>query len=244
MNGSLTLAVSERVGPLRSHPIYKQAVDTRKLTIDFSRWLDADETIASIGNFAIQSSPPTTSGSWTSDFPAVEPVTTPADANPLFMDGASVISAGTQVQLLISGGTPQLSYMVSFLVTAGPTQRQKEVDLFVYVNAVVNANMISSITPPALSVTVVAASVNLATGTTGIVNIQNGTGSAITVQLPSNPVLGQQLDFKDVNGNAFAHHVTVQGASGALIDGSANFVFNENYQAISFRWAGSQWGIL
>lgn len=243
MSGPTLYKVSEAVGPLGRAPIVKQSIDIREVVVDFSAWLAAGETLAQLSGFAIQASPTASYPSWQTDFPFTLPSgAVPADTTPLILFGAQVLSA-TQAQLEIANGTPGLVYMLSFLATVAPGQRMKEIDLLVSINQPVNSAMISSITPPAMSVTVVSATTALAAGTTGSVNISNAAAAPITITLPPTPVLDQAINAKDVAGNAATYNITFQGASGALIDGAATFVFKDNREAAQFKWTGAQWSV-
>lgn len=244
MSGPTIFKVTEAVGPVGQVPVVKQAIDIREIFVDFTAWLGVGETLAAISNFAIQANPSQSYPSWQSDFPFVTPSSpAPADTNPLYADGATILNGATQARVLIAGGTPGLAYMFSFLAFAAPAQRAKEIDVLVSINQTVNTAMISSTTPPTQSVTVVSATYALLAGTTGSVNIENGTSAPITVTLPPTPVLDQTLNMKDVNLNAGTYPITLAGANGALIDGSATYVFAENGAAAQLVWTGSQWSV-
>lgn len=244
MTGPTVYKVSEAVGPLGFTPVVKQSIDAREVIIDFSRWLDTGESIATLSNFAILANPSVSYPSWQTDFPFVTPTTpAPADTIPLVIDGATVLSS-SRASLLIGNGTPGLAYMVSFLVTVAPTQRLKEIDILVSINQPVNSSMISSTTVPAQSVTVVSATAALVAGTTGSVNVNNTSGAPITITLPPTPVLDQTINAKDVGRNAGTNAITWQGAAGALIDGAATFIWGVSGAADQFKWTGSGWSIL
>jgi len=51
---------------------------------------------------------------------------------------------------------------------------------------------------------------------------------------------GRVWTIKDWSGAAAAHNITVSVTGGANIDGSATFVLNENYQAVSICWSVSR----
>jgi hypothetical protein len=246
MSGPTIYKVSEAVGPLGPTPVVKQSIDVRAVIIDFTRWLDTSqsEVIGTLSNFAIEADPDAAYPAWQTDIPFTsETSEAPADTTPLSLFGASVLSGNKKARILVANGTAGLTYMVSFLVTVSPSQRTKEIDLLVSINQAVNSEMITSTTPPTQDNTIVSATIALATGTAGSVYVENGTGSPITITLPASPTTGQVIDAKDVTGNAGDDDVTWQGASGALIDGGATYVWNQNFQATTFEWTGSQWSI-
>lgn len=86
-----------------------------------------------------------------------------------------------------------------------------------------------------------------ATGTTILktqtfIPIDNATGSAFSINLPTAPVNGETHTVKDWLGNAATHSITVQGNS-SNIDGASSYVMNFNYQAVTFTYAFGQWGV-
>jgi hypothetical protein len=70
------------------------------------------------------------------------------------------------------------------------------------------------------------------------------TSLAITVQLPNAPATGRVYSIKDSTGNASAHNITVTTVGGTvLIDGTATFLMNTAYQAISVIFDGTNYEI-
>ena len=237
MSGPTTYLVSENVGVLGTS--IKQNIDTRKYYFDFSQWLDANETVSLLSNFAVSSVSP--AYGWQADFPFPTVAVAATDTNPLTVSGSGTTSP-SMAYISVTAGTPGLSYVVSFLATT-TLGRQKEVDILVTINEATNANMISSTTPSTLSTTVVNATAALPTGTEGSVYVDNTSGAAITVTLPPSPIQGQALDVIDTAGNAATHNITIQGAAGALISGMASVVITNNYQAYSLEWSGTEWSM-
>lgn len=243
MSGPVVLKVAEKVGPLGTTPVVKQSPDITEVIVDFSAWLGVGEAVSSLQSITILANPSTSYPSWQTDFPFVTPTApAPADTNTLVVQGAAIITSGTQAQLFIGAGTAGLAYMLSFLAYVLPTGRIKEIDILVSINQPVNSAM--PITGPVTQVTAVAATTALAAGTTGSVNISNGAGAPITITLPPLPILDQTLNLKDVLGNAETFNITIQGAAGATIDGATTFTFSQNFQASAFKWTGAQWSVL
>jgi hypothetical protein len=79
-------------------------------------------------------------------------------------------------------------------------------------------------------------------GASGAVNIRNGSGAAMTITLPPSPGDGQTLRFKDAAGNAGTYSITLQGASGATIDGNPHYMLMSDYVSLEVFWMGAQWG--
>jgi hypothetical protein len=64
----------------------------------------------------------------------------------------------------------------------------------------------------------------------------------MTITLPPSPGAGQALRFKDAAGNAGTHLITLQGDSGATIDGNPSYVLRSDYASLEVFWMGDQWG--
>lgn len=72
----------------------------------------------------------------------------------------------------------------------------------------------------------------------------DSTGGAITIKLPDTPTDGDSFIIKDYLGNAAAFNITVTTVSGVtLIDGSATYVMNVNYQSIQIFGGSSVWQV-
>jgi hypothetical protein len=66
---------------------------------------------------------------------------------------------------------------------------------------------------------------------------------AITINLPSNPVIGDTYQIKDATGNAGTHTITVSG-NGHNIDGSSTQTIISVYGNILVVYGGTQWSVL
>lgn len=62
------------------------------------------------------------------------------------------------------------------------------------------------------------------------------------VNLPATPATGLTFLIKDCAGNGASENITVTPATG-LIDGSATFVVNQNYQSTAVTYDGTQWRV-
>jgi len=89
--------------------------------------------------------------------------------------------------------------------------------------------------PPYLDII---ASGPLPAGFDGDVNIRNGTAGPITITMPTSPILGQRLRFKDILGNAGTYAITLAGP----VDGSTSYAMVTDYRAVELAWLGTQWG--
>jgi hypothetical protein len=108
----------------------KDSAEVRRVTIDFSQWLDSNEALSAITGpvVAIEQMQVWQQGQW---------VTIPpggiVDATPLSVASAVILGSGTQARLMLTSGTPGITYKVTFVATAGTSGRQKQVDLIVTV---------------------------------------------------------------------------------------------------------------
>jgi hypothetical protein len=80
----------------------------------------------------------------------------------------------------------------------------------------------------------------LAAGFTGVVRVENTSGAACTITLPSAPTSGNQITIKDSLGNATLYNITINGA-GKNIEGAATLVLRYNYNWVSIYYNGVQW---
>lgn len=113
-------------------------------------------------------------------------------------------------------------------------------------------------------VVVVTVPASLPAGFAGDVLVRNGTGGALTVNLPPTPVAGQQVWIKDAAGNAGTYGITLQAvfiltdAAGDIltdshgnvltvssaIDGNPSYRLMSDYASVELCWLGDQWGTL
>lgn len=72
----------------------------------------------------------------------------------------------------------------------------------------------------------------------------NSFGGARTVQLPNAPATGRVFVIKDHAGTAGSNNITITTVGGVvIIDGSATFVMNTNYQSIQVIFNGSNYEV-
>lgn len=110
----------------------KDSADFRRATIDFitNGWLDDNETITSITTPVIVVEQNAT---WVNGAYVTTPPPPPVDTTPLVLTSSFIVSGNQLVQLLLSVGTPGLTYKVTFVATGSSSNRQKQIDLLVTV---------------------------------------------------------------------------------------------------------------
>jgi hypothetical protein len=77
----------------------------------------------------------------------------------------------------------------------------------------------------------------------GTVIIKKTTGSPTTVTMEASPAAGAVHKIKDGKGDASTNPITIQGASGATIDGAANFPLDVDWAAVALEWSGTEWNL-
>lgn len=253
--GPTIFTVTEQLGLLGT--LAKLPVDQREATIDFTCWLAPGEFVASLDQHGIIANPVVPEvicsdvlkggGTWSlafncscGPFPVTQPPVGGADTNPLTVLGASPINNGTQGTILIGQGTSGLTYGVSFLAVAAPSQRRKAVDLLVCVGTPMVDITVSPQPPPPLAYQFVTGDIALASGSHGSIFVNNTSGHAITITLPPLPVVNQNLVIKDITGNAATYPITII-ATGYTIDGAAQLVLHANYSWAELTFTGIQW---
>lgn len=161
------------------------------------------------------------------------------DLNPLEILVASVTQAGTKATLLIGQGTPGLTYAVSFLAVVAPSMRRKSVDILVCIGTpMVDIELPTLPPPPAYQF--VLGDIDLAFGSTGSIFVNNTSNAAITITLPPNPTINQNLVIKDIAGNSATYPITVD-AVGYTIDGEPDLIIRYNFGWAEFTFTGVQW---
>lgn len=234
MSGPTTYRVSENVGVLGNSQ--KQHIDVRKYFFDFKRWLDRNETITRLSNFAAL--PGQAAWGWQVDYPfASEPLDV-VDDFPLILDETAILS-GKTVSLMLASGTPGVSYLVSFLAIAG-TGRAKQVDIVVSVTP----PPVTSPAPgppdmPSVPSETIYETTELPAGAAGYIYVNNNTLAPISITLPPTPGVGQTLTIKDIAGNASTYPITIIG--GADIEGEPTLTMGYNYNWVEITFTGAEW---
>jgi hypothetical protein len=104
----------------------------------------------------------------------------------------------------------------------------------------------------------------LPAGAVGTVIVRNATGAAITITLPTGPVVGQSLLIKDALGNAGTYPITIGGSMAVVmadngevavddrgnvvtrstptINGNPSYTLVSDYASVEVLWMGDQWG--
>jgi hypothetical protein len=236
-------------------PVNKDNMDVSRLIVDFTCWLDPNETITQIAHMMIGAGLCSTAnvgfGTWQSDYPldcahlSTSTTTPPVDTYPLIFARTSVFSAGKMVEIDVSGGTPGLTYAVSFTVTAGVSFRRRVIDICVAIDQPINPAMVGlgDVYPSFDFPLVVNSSTTLPYGFTGIVLVEIAE-DPITITLPTSPIMGHEIRIKDVFGNAASFHITVNTVDGSLIDDTATYTIAFGFGNLGIVWTGSRWSIL
>lgn len=216
------------------------------LIFDFNRWLGSEQFLGAASDVLFQTNPQSTSGVWI-PFPGGgcclqdTQAAPPPDTNPLSLAGLTIMPDGKRVELSLSAGTPGLAYLASFIATAGPYARRKEVGVIMTCFAL--RPYPGVVLPPPPPTTSVGGSTTLPVGTQGSININNTSGAMITITLPPSPVLDQRLAFKDIAGNASTYPIRILPQAGATIDSKPDFYMYQDYQAMELYWTSSGWGV-
>lgn len=106
----------------------KLATDRHRVVVDMYDWLDPGEGISNVGAITVGLD----SGAWENS-PFAE--TLVVDVSPLTVFSQTMMDANTKVVLLLDAGTPDLVYMLTFVVTGGTSGRMQTVALTIAVHA-------------------------------------------------------------------------------------------------------------
>lgn len=74
--------------------------------------------------------------------------------------------------------------------------------------------------------------------------VKKATGSASTVNLPANPVIGKTYIIKDGKGDANTNNITVSPAGGVTIDGLATKIINANFGICKVFYTGTEYFLI
>ena len=109
--------------------ITKDSAELRRVTIDFSKWLDTNETVSAVSSpgVVVQNATVWSQGGELVQAAPVQIV----DATPLQVSSIAVMPGGTEVRLMLSAGTPGLVYAVTFLATGSASARVCQIDVLV-----------------------------------------------------------------------------------------------------------------
>lgn len=234
-------------------PVSKENLDITRLVFDFTCWLvDADdgttEPISSVGFPAIGLASQAGYPPWQVDYPFSDN-TTPVvieDTYPLTIQSVTIAAGATEVEVLVSAGTPGVEYVVSVVASAATTRRRKQVDCLVSVEAPLNPDLLAASTPDptAGAPLIVSGDTTLPLGFDGRVYVENGSSAPITITLPITPNQAQRVAPVDINGNANTYPITYAGAPGDNIYSSPTFVSDVNFDDLIFEWTGDHWIVL
>lgn len=228
-------------------PVNKDNLDVSRLIIDFTCWLDANESVTEISYLTVLANPALPLPSWQANYPLDETsATPPVDTYPLVIIEQSVIHGGKAVVLDLAAGTPQLSYAVSFAAVAGVSRRRRLVDILMVIDKPLNPALVADAPVPPVYIypLIIHTTTILPYGFAGKVYVDNTSAAPLTVTLPPSPTLGDAIDIKDVPGNAMTYNITVISPDGSLIDDMASYLIAYGFGNIGVEWSGSRWSIL
>lgn len=111
----------------------KDSADLRRVTVDFTDWLDVNETISAVTApvIVVEMNAVFQIGAW-----SATPLPPPVDSTPMIVVSTTVVDNGLMVQIMLDIGTPGLTYKVTFLATGSSSAREKQIDFFVTVRPV------------------------------------------------------------------------------------------------------------
>jgi len=168
---------------------------------------------------------------------------TPAELNPFRVAMATVEAGGKRAVMLIGGGAAGATYGLSVLAEAQPTQRRKIIDLLVCIGVPMVELQLPE-PPPPPPFLYVKGSINLPIGTVGSVYVQNSSGGPITIGLPPMPNVDDDLNIKDIIGNATNFNITINTVDSSQIDDMSFYVLGYAYSALHIKWTGSRWNVM
>jgi hypothetical protein len=233
-------------------PVSKENMDVVRLQYDFRCYLDAGETIQIVEFPTISLVAPQQygGGSWSQDYPLSNGGDTtsapPTDNYPLSIVSEAITNVGLQVDIRINSGTPDMTYVVSFVIVGNLTRRRKQVDTLIVIEHPVNDRMVGpgQLDPDIVPPIIVSGSVALPMGFQGLVILENsGNNTSIVLTLPPNPELGQLIDFIDALGKDALYPVTFRGDGDVPIDGDLRTIFVSDiaFDVLRFIWMGTNW---
>jgi hypothetical protein len=231
-------------------PVQKENMDVARFIIDFSCWLDPNETISKLEHqMIIRDRPGRAVPPWQADYPLDETSATEDIVNryPLRFVDTRIGNGATSIILEVIAGTPQLSYVVSFVATAGISRRRREVDILVAIDKPFNPFMVSpgDVAPDTpTEPLIITESTALPLGFCGSVYLNNTTGAPVTVTLPPSPNLACKVTIIDVGYTNSAYPLTIladpsaPGINDPNVGGWYSDIMGDN---ISFEWSGFYW---
>lgn len=74
--------------------------------------------------------------------------------------------------------------------------------------------------------------------------VKKVTGSASTVNLPVNPIIGKTYIIKDGKGDASINNITVLSTGGVTIDGATSKIINANYGICKVFYTGTEYFLI
>lgn len=106
----------------------KDNADHTRVTVDFTQWLDTNETISSVTTPTVVAEQ---SAVWQFGPFTPQPPPPIVDSTPVTVQNSFIIAAGLMVQLILTAGTPGVTDKVTFVATGSSSFRQKQIDILV-----------------------------------------------------------------------------------------------------------------
>jgi hypothetical protein len=210
----------------------KDTQDVTRITVDFSKWLDAGEVIGAVTSATVTV---LLSASWNTDVFVAQAPLPIVDTTPLVVLSEALVSNNTEVRLMLGLGTPGVSYVVTFVATGQTSGRQKEVDIIVTIR---EPQAMPGPTPPPAIIAYELASFTVVAGTQ--LYLCDSLAGAMTATLPLNPLAGDYYTIKDAGGHAAASPITVLG-NGHQIEGGTQVLISVNYGFVNLLYTGTRW---
>jgi len=143
----------------------------------------------------------------------------------------------------VGGGAAGMTYGLSVLAVSEPLQRRKIIDLLFCIGTPM-VDLQLPVPPPPPPFQYVKTHTDLPVGTVGSIYIQNETGEVLVLGLPQMPNVDDDLNIKDIIGNAAEHNILIHTLDGSRIDQEGFYVLAWGYGALHIKWTGAKWSIM
>jgi hypothetical protein len=167
----------------------------------------------------------------------------PVDLYPLHVALATVEAGGKRAIMMVGGGAAGQTYGLSVLAVSQPLQRRKVVDILFCIGTPM-VELLLPTPPPPPPFQYVHGSIDLPVGTVGSIYVQNDSGGPITIGLPTMPNIDDDLNIKDILGNAIDYDIKIMPLDGSKIDDNPWYVLGYSYSALHIKWTGKNWSVM
>ena len=122
----------------------KDTAETSRFSVNLSDWLDEGEAIVGLEQLSVIVEDADLATAWQADYPftPTEELVDIPDTAPLELVAYGLTHGNAQAEILVGGGTPGLTYLVSMLAVGSTSSRKKQVDFNVTVNVLENTDMV------------------------------------------------------------------------------------------------------